>query len=136
MDTEGQTSPATCAGEYWCSPVYALPPSSDLKAMDVRTGRISPVTTSPAIELESRFSPNGSVLAYSVVGDGFQSLDTIRPDGSDHHRLVAIPGKLADAPTWSPDGKRIAFVLETASSTGSNNAAMQQTGERPGRSGS
>jgi dipeptidyl aminopeptidase/acylaminoacyl peptidase len=58
------------------------------------------------------WSPNGKLLAYTCQGLAFSdqpgAIYTIRPDGTG--RLLIANGPLAAySPTWSPDGKRLAF---------------------------
>ena len=75
-------------------------------------------------------------IVYNWFLDGKQSKDLFlaRPDGSDAHPILTdLPGEHV-APTWSPDGSRIAFVnrdaatpsgsIWTASADGSNPALL------------
>lgn len=61
---------------------------------------------------ELAWSPDGSLLAYTcaVRHDGYPvgRIYTIRPDGTDR-QLLHTDTPSAYWPTWSPDGKRIAF---------------------------
>ncbi len=50
------------------------------------------------------WSPRGDWIAYATGGYRNPSVRLVRPDGSHDHRLA--PGS---TPTWSPDGRRIAF---------------------------
>jgi hypothetical protein len=59
------------------------------------------------------FSPDGRFIAYSRAFRGSE-IWIARADGS-HPRLLIRNGRENIQPTWSPDGKRIAFVHRTAS---------------------
>jgi Tol biopolymer transport system component len=69
----------------------------------------------PPVELT--WSPDGSRLAYActIVADGDQvgRIYTIRPDGTGR-RLLRTGTESAYWPTWSPNGKRVAFSTEPA----------------------
>src|SRR3954454_24735325 len=69
-------------------------------------------------------------IAFVSNRDGNQEIYTIRPDGSDPHRLTA--NAVADTdPAVSPDGKRIAFTrgldIWVMNSDGSGQAAVTGT---------
>src|SRR3954451_12001699 len=51
-----------------------------------------------------------AATAHPIAYERFEGVATIRPDGSGDRVVV----KHADSPTWSPDGKRLAFVLKNA----------------------
>jgi TolB protein len=50
------------------------------------------------------------VFKYSRADGTEQGIYTIRPDGKDLRRLTNVNTNVE--PTWSPDGRQIAFVSE------------------------
>jgi TolB protein len=72
------------------------------------------------------WSPDGRLIAYvenfggqptdGVPGPKTRAIYTMRPDGHNKRRLTAR-GVLTDSPSWSPDGRRIAFLRVAPMST-------------------
>lgn len=57
-------------------------------------------------------SASNGVIAYSPIGEQ-RVFWTIRPDGSDVMKIrVDVPGSV-DVPSWSPDGSKIAFAVNS-----------------------
>jgi Tol biopolymer transport system component len=76
------------------------------------------LTTRPGRDFAPSWSPDGSQIYFSSVGrDGGleTSLYAMDPDGSNVRLLLAHPpGQLH---TWSPDGERLAFAMDTPGDT-------------------
>lgn len=67
------------------------------------------LTSHPADEMRPRFSPDGSMIAYSANVDGNYDVYVISIDGGQAKRLTWHTG--ADRVVgWSPDGRSISFV--------------------------
>jgi TolB protein len=64
-------------------------------------------------------SDGRKILWNSAVGTGGFGFfgTTMRPDGSDVHRLSK---HFVEYPTWSPDGTKIAFMAQEAGASGTN----------------
>jgi TolB protein len=75
------------------------------------------LTSSPGFDGDPSFSPDGTRIAFTSTRDGNRELYVMRADGSDQRRLTFTSGPVDDPtvdgvdqnPSWSPDGKRIAF---------------------------
>jgi Tol biopolymer transport system component len=57
-------------------------------------------------------SPDGQKIAF-VRNASAHGLWIMNPDGRGQRKLAMVPGSDELAPSWSPDGKRIAFVAMT-----------------------
>lgn len=76
--------------------------------------------TSPA------WSPKGDKIAFVCRGDGGFQLFTSAPDGSDPRQLTS--GGDNEDPTWSPDGRFIAFSSTQGAGSGTSIALMRDDG--------
>jgi len=73
------------------------------------TGDNTTVIPGPAgIRPEGDLSPDGQWVVYQ----DFSSARACRPDGSDDHLIIEMPGSVCGL-RWSPDGRRIAFNSPT-----------------------
>jgi len=79
---------------------------------------------------ELSFAPGGNVLVFSG-GRGYP--ETVRPDGTAHHRVKLDLDKDAYAyePTFSPDGRWIVFAVNAAKDPGIYISRVDGTGARP-----
>jgi TolB protein len=86
-----------------------LGPNSDIYIVDADGGVPRRLTTSPGIDTDPSFSPDGSQIVFESDRSGSQQLYVMSADGSNERRISFGPGGYA-APEWSPDGKQIAFT--------------------------
>lgn len=94
-------------------------PSGHLWIMDVATGHSARVGGANESGREPAWSPDGSGLAYIRGANGKSELVVVHADGSDPEVLADLHWTDGPLPStgarisWSPDGKRIAFVSST-----------------------
>ena len=79
-----------------------------LVALDFRNPAARPIDLSRA---GGHLSPDGRRVLLSAPGGAGYNLHSARLDGSDRRRLTESRG-IDHSPSWSPDGKRIAFVSD------------------------
>lgn len=74
-----------------------------------RPGGMARLTTDAAADVQPRWSPDMSRIAFSSARDGKLEIYTMDSDGQNLHRLTF--NSVDDfVPAWSPDGGRIAFT--------------------------
>jgi Tol biopolymer transport system component len=86
-----------------------------LHILDVHTRRDLHPTVTNCTPASVAWSPDGQTLAYDCAAwsTGSSRIHLISRSGT-HDRVVAPAGVGANAPTWSPDGSRLAFSKHDA----------------------
>jgi len=81
---------------------YPLPPSTDPP---------KPLIASAAFDGDARYSPDGTRIAFASTRSGQSNIWTCSSDGSDLRQMTSLDagGFTAGSPSWSPDGRWIAF---------------------------
>ena len=70
-----------------------------------------PLTTTPGLERQPSFSPDGNSVAYSGDPDGMVNLDIyVKQIGAESLRRLTNNPAHDTSPRWSPDGRNIAFA--------------------------
>ena len=99
---------------------------ADIWIMDVATRQSRNLTDHPAGDFRPAWSPDGRWIAFTTDRDSTHprlstsdfvvrhstALYAVRPSGQDLRRLPAAES-YAGSPSWSPDGRRIAFYSAT-----------------------
>jgi serine/threonine protein kinase len=100
------------AGAMWFFPRSSSPPLNlRFETLYGRKGQ-----ESIYLPQQSRFSPDGKMIAFAAPGDG----DNIyfRQISGERERQITFDKCLDSSPVWSPDGERIAYVSDRANQIG------------------
>jgi imidazolonepropionase-like amidohydrolase/Tol biopolymer transport system component len=65
------------------------------------------LTTGPAFDMQPRFSPDGTRIAFSSDRDGLWNIWTIAADGKDARQVSKEKRWFVNSPTWGADGNYI-----------------------------
>jgi TolB protein len=85
--------------------------NTDIYAVDVGSGSVTRLTSSPGVDRDPVWSPDCQSLAFSSTRDGNTEIYVMRADGSDARRLTNNSASDA-SPAWSPNGSVIAFMSD------------------------
>lgn len=80
----------------------------DIYIMPIGGGRATRIASGLAYEVQPRFSPDGSQIAFTSDRGGGDNIWIMNADGSDKRQLTNESFTLLNNPTWSPDGRSIA----------------------------
>ena len=87
--------------------------AGDLWSVPRDGGEAKRLTTSPGVETDPVFSPDGSFIAFTGEYDGNVDVFVMPAAGGVPRRLTYHPGR-DEAVGWTPDGKRVLFVSSRA----------------------
>ncbi|HSM60322.1 MAG TPA: PDZ domain-containing protein [Longimicrobiales bacterium] len=81
----------------WAGDLWAVPRSG---------GTADRLTATPGVEADPRFSPDGTLVAFTATVAGNTDVYVVPADGGDPRRLTYHPG-VDRAQGWTPDGRRV-----------------------------
>ena len=114
----------------------------DIYTMPISGGTPRRITSGLAFDMQPRFSPDGSRIAFTSDRGGGDNIWVMNADGSGARAITSETFTLTNAPTWSPDGRFIAarkhFTTQRSLGTGeiwlydvNGSGGGQQLVERP-----
>ena len=102
---------------------------ADLQRIDIRTGRMEPLSMLTKDALEAAVSPDGRRIAFRASEDNFDIL--VAPvDGSAARPLLGSSRNEFD-PTWSPNGDQVAYATDRTGTSQIWFTSPAQGWERP-----
>lgn len=140
MDADGSDALRVLSGGGWVEPMWSPDGTRILMtgpvagqgyaifSVDVDGTDVTQLSGASALSYYPDWSPNGKWIAYArnpFGGPGLHRIYVMRSNGHGAH-VVARAGKALRAPTWSPDGTRIAYLQ--ASQDGQRIVSIRRTG--------
>ena len=83
--------------------------NTDIKVLDLASGRVRRLTDSNCINTDPSWNPTGTQLAFTSDREGGPQVYLMGDDGSNVRRLTQ-EGTYNSSPAWSPSGSMIAYV--------------------------
>ena len=77
----------------------------DLYLLPMEGGKATSLTSGPAFDMQPRFSPDGSRIAFTSDRGGGDNLWTIALDGTNARQITDESFRLVNGPAWTPDGQ-------------------------------
>jgi imidazolonepropionase-like amidohydrolase/Tol biopolymer transport system component len=94
----------------------------DIYTMPIEGGTPKRIAEGLAWEVQPRFSPDGTRIAFTSDRGGGDNIWVMNLDGSDKRQVTKEDFRLLNQPSWSPDGRFIAakkhFTTERSAGTG------------------
>src|SRR5215813_5386685 len=84
---------------------------ADLWIVPRSGGQARRLTSTPSVETEPHFSPDGSQIAFTATVAGNTDVYVVPTSGGDPKRITYHPA-LDEVRGWTPDGKRVIFVSD------------------------
>ena len=79
----------------------------DIYTMPIEGGNPTRIASGLSWEVQPRFSPDGSRIAFTSDRGGGDNIWVMEIDGSDKRQVTNESFRLLNQPTWSPDGRFI-----------------------------
>jgi len=99
-----------------------------------QAGRSAAFPSSTRMDLDPAFSPDGWKLAFISERSGTREVWVSNADGSDALQLTSLRGPPSGRPSWSPDGRYLAFHsggIKIMPATGGPLRTVSEDGELP-----
>lgn len=77
----------------------------DLYMLPIQGGEARVLTQGPAFDIQPRFSPDGSRIAFTSDRGGGDNLWTMSIAGDDFQQVTSEDFRLVNGPAWTPDGQ-------------------------------
>ncbi|MBS1145396.1 MAG: hypothetical protein H6R14_2802 [Proteobacteria bacterium] len=92
---------------------------NQIYVLDTITGKQTQITGGVGGNSNASISPDGKQIAFVSTRDNWPRVYVMNNDGSEVKRLVTADGYMELSPSWSPDGKSVAFYSQSTTSQGS-----------------
>jgi imidazolonepropionase-like amidohydrolase/Tol biopolymer transport system component len=79
----------------------------DIYSMPIEGGVATRIVGGLAFDMQPRFSPDGSSVAFISDRDGNFNIWLMDPDGSDPRQVSKEASREVNSPAWSPDGQYV-----------------------------
>ena len=79
----------------------------DLYTMPIAGGTATRISSGQSFDMQPRFSPDGSSVAFISDRDGAFNIWLMDPDGSNIRQISEESNREVNSPSWSPDGQYI-----------------------------
>lgn len=81
----------------------------DIWVSDFETQKVVRLTSTPAVESDPHFSPDGKLIAFTSNRSGSNAVYTVAVEGGSPNRLTWNPSS-SRARGWTPDGKHVLYA--------------------------